>query len=246
MILYDCLGYICLSVYSIAMYCVPSIREAYRNRHNGNDPTVLVNDVFFAVHGIALTAFPLMQMAWYDGKKQMPSMFCFCSVFGTTAVIFVYLFIVLAQDSDSGIFCMYNWIYMLAFVKLGVTILKYMPQVFLNWLRQSTEGWNIMQIILDLMGGLLSSLQLILDANDTGDWGGVIGNIQKLLLGIISVLFDLIFIFQHYCLYHGASPRTESMIGEGRFFGGSDTVKSKVVYESLISNEAEEEDGYRR
>lgn len=38
-------------------------------------------------------------------------------------------------------------------------------QVVLNYQRQSTVGWNIWNVLLDFEGGLLSLVQLLLDAS---------------------------------------------------------------------------------
>lgn len=190
MLVYDLIGYIALSIYSVEMYYDEGVRRAYRNNHNGNNPAVQINDVFFAVHALFLTIFPLCQMAWYDGKKQLPSKLCLVNVGLTITGIIGYLIAVLAMDASNGYFTYYYWIYVLGFVKLTVTVLKYIPQILLNYHRQSTEGWNIIQIILDLMGGLFSALQLVLDANDTNEWNALTGNIQKVLLGFVTVIFD--------------------------------------------------------
>ena len=160
MILYDCVGYIALSIYSVGMYADPYIRSEYRDKHGDNNPNVAINDVFFATHGILLTIVPLLQMAYYDGWKQFPSRGCLYTVSSITFVTTLYLIVVLTELTNSEFFTFYYWVYALAFVKIGVTILKYIPQIYLNFVRQSTEGWNITQILLDLMGGLLSALQL--------------------------------------------------------------------------------------
>jgi cystinosin len=76
-----------------------------------------------------------------------------------------------------------------------------MPQVWVNYKRKSTQGWSIWQILLDLNGGVLSILQLVIDSSLQADWSGVMGNSIKLGLGNISIFFDLIFITQHYFLY---------------------------------------------
>lgn len=34
-----------------------------------------------------------------------------------------------------------NWLYFLSFVKLGISLVKYIPQVLLNYKRKSTVGW---------------------------------------------------------------------------------------------------------
>lgn len=54
---------------------------------------------------------------------------------------------------------------------------------------------------MDFSGGLLSFLQLFIDSISTNNYSGFYGNYVKLLLSVISVLFDIIFIIQHYVLY---------------------------------------------
>jgi cystinosin len=78
---------------------------------------------------------------------------------------------------------------------------KYIPQVWVNYKRKSTQGWSIWQILFDLTGGVLSILQLVIDSSLQADWSGIMGNSVKLGLGNVSIVFDLIFVTQHYFLY---------------------------------------------
>lgn len=71
----------------------------------------------------------------------------------------------------------------------------------MNYKRKSTQGWSISQILFDIVGGVLSLLQLVIDASFQGDWSGITGNPLKFGLSNISIAFDLIFITQHYVLY---------------------------------------------
>lgn len=200
-ILFDVLGFSCLSVYSIALFGVPYVRQLYEDRNSGNSPKVQINDVCFAVHALLMTFVQIGQMAYFDGYKQFPSRTCVTTVCTVALIIFIYLIVVLSMDSDSGVFNLLDWFYFISFVKIGVTLVKYIPQVLLNYSRKSTVGWNITGCVMDLVGGLLSQLQLILDCNDTNDWGGITGDFVKLALGAVSVIFDVIFIVQHYILY---------------------------------------------
>jgi cystinosin len=90
---------------------------------------------------------------------------------------------------------------MLSFIKILISLIKYIPQVILNIRRKSTIGWSIWNVLLDFTGGILSDLQLVLDCADLGDWTGITGNLAKFGLGFVSVTFDLIFMLQHYVLY---------------------------------------------
>jgi cystinosin len=86
-------------------------------------------------------------------------------------------------------------------MKLILTIAKYVPQVYLNWKLKSTVGWSIYNVLLDFGGGIASIAQLLLDAYRSGHLQGIEGTLSKLLLGAISVLFDVIFMLQHYVWY---------------------------------------------
>ncbi|KAL9184989.1 hypothetical protein ACHAXT_002766 [Thalassiosira profunda] len=107
-----------------------------------------------------------------------------------------------------------DYLYFLSFVKVGVTLVKYVPQVLLNYRRKSTSGWQIWNILLDFSGGALSIVQLVGDslaeARAQGlphSWTGIVGNPAKFGLGLVSIFFDIIFMIQHYVLYRNPPPR---------------------------------------
>jgi len=99
-------------------------------------------------------------------------------------------------------------LYTLGYVKLICTFVKYIPQVILNFNRKSTVGWSIEQILCDITGGVLSLMQLVIDASFQGDWSGITGNSLKFGLSNISIAFDVIFIVQHFILYRGQDDLT--------------------------------------
>jgi cystinosin len=97
-----------------------------------------------------------------------------------------------------------DFLYMLSSIKLAITIIKYIPQVILNYERKSTIGWNVYNVLLDFAGGLLSLVQLVMDAVAMDNFSAITGNFVKFGLGFVSILFDIIFIIQHYVLYPNA------------------------------------------
>ncbi|KAI9771876.1 MAG: hypothetical protein M1840_001646 [Geoglossum simile] len=109
------------------------------------------------------------------------------------------------QTKDALGWAWIDVIYALGYVKLVVTFVKYIPQARINYQRQSTVGWSIHQILLDLSGGILSLIQLILDSSLQSDWSGITGNPVKFGLSVVSMAFDVLFMTQHYLLY----PRTD-------------------------------------
>jgi len=95
-------------------------------------------------------------------------------------------------------------IYSLQYLKLLLTLYKYIPQVLTNHARRSTLGFSIGTILCDATGGVLSLLQLAIDSALTDDArAGVSGNPVKVGLGLITLFYDGVFLVQHYVLYRG-------------------------------------------
>ncbi|XP_074594783.1 cystinosin homolog isoform X2 [Brevipalpus obovatus] len=88
-------------------------------------------------------------------------------------------------------------------IKILLTVIKCTPQVYYNYCRQSTIGWSILAVNLDMVGSILSIAQMALAAFKDDDWKSLIGNFGKLGLGLVSMFFNLIFMVQHYLLYSG-------------------------------------------
>jgi len=155
---YNILGFTCMSLYTAFFYWSPSIRSEYQARNNGSLPTVTVNDVFFGFHAVILTIVHLSQIAIYDRGNQKVSWFAIFVIGGSATAALIWTFVAAGGHSQ--------WIdvlYYLSYIKLGLTFIKYLPQVYMNWKRKSTVGWNIVNILLDLTGGSLSVAQLLID-----------------------------------------------------------------------------------
>lgn len=96
-------------------------------------------------------------------------------------------------------------------MKVSISFVKYLPQVYLNWSRKRTTGWSLENVILDLLGGLFSFVQIFVDWVDSGATNQFSGglNVAKFLLAIVSIGFDLIFLFQHYVLYNPSKVKEQ-------------------------------------
>ncbi|EGX47008.1 hypothetical protein AOL_s00097g54 [Orbilia oligospora ATCC 24927] len=115
---------------------------------------------------------------------------------------------VINQDENNNFFSFDKINYLdvttaLSLSKLIVTLIKYLPQIYINYVNKSTEGFSIWQILADFFGGVLSLVQLGIDAALEGGWDGVKGNIVKTGLGVISMALNVVFIIQHYIIYTG-------------------------------------------
>eukprot|EP00922_Rhytidocystis_sp_ex-Travisia-forbesii_P021611 GHVS01031650.1.p1 GENE.GHVS01031650.1~~GHVS01031650.1.p1 ORF type:complete len:1307 (+),score=241.80 GHVS01031650.1:329-4249(+) len=118
-----------------------------------------------------------------------------------------------AGSSDSGVYILSYWwkvivdtwsvAMFLGYVKVIITMVKYNPQVHLNFVSKSTEGMSVYSFVLDFTGGIFSLLQNYLDAYNYSDTTYVYGNIPKMAIGVVTLVYDSVLICQHYALYRG-------------------------------------------
>jgi len=206
-VFYNLLGFTCYSLYNGFLFYSEEIREQYAERYNEESPKVSTNDVFFAFHAVALTIVNIIQIFLYERGRQKVSWLAVILI--SMAVLSSLIWTICIA---SGLSEWIELLYYLSYIKLSLTFIKYCPQVYLNWKRKSTVGWNIINILLDLTGGVLSILQQLLDCWIDDDWSGITGNFAKFGLGFISIFFDLIFISQHYYFY---TDRSEPVYQDG-------------------------------
>lgn len=191
------IGFGCYTAYSTSMFWSEGIREMYRSKY-GAEPTVQSNDVAFAIHALLLSSITLGQIVYYRGSER-PSKIIMAVIVMILLFCAGYAVLVLCK-----IYSWLDYIYALSFVKVGISLIKYIPQVILNFRRKSTVGWSIWNILLDFTGGILSDTQLVLDCVDMNDFSGITGNLAKFGLGFVSIFFDVIFLVQHYILFPDA------------------------------------------
>lgn len=199
-------GHTCYCIYNSSFFWSPTIQEEYRSRHSGSDNLVEINDVAFSIHACLLSGLTLYQVWLYDDWKTNPSsIYTKVTLFSMTAIA-----VISASFIGYGLRGQWlNLVYALSVFKIMITCMKYIPQIMLNSERKSTVGWNIWGMLLDLVGGVLSTVQLFGDAINVGDVkDGVFGNSAKLGLGALSIVFDVVLIVQHYVLY----PDTEKAV----------------------------------
>mgnify|MGYP001131447129 CR=1 FL=1 len=188
-------GFFAYTVFNVVLKYDTFVSDLYIAKYGGQIP-VETNDVVFAVHAFIMTLLTAAQALWYPRGTQTVSK----ATVGITAVLWLgmALFTWLAVG---GKFSWLSDIYIFSYVKLIITLIKYIPQAWSNFVRKSTEGWSVGQPLLDIAGGLMSFGQQFVDAINEGDWAIIYGNPVKLGLALISIAFDLLFMTQHYILY---------------------------------------------
>ncbi|OQR99544.1 Lysosomal Cystine Transporter (LCT) Family [Achlya hypogyna] len=198
-LVYNILGFGCYAVFNLAFFYSDSVQDEYKRFHNGLPNAVQINDVFFALHAVAVSLLTYYQTTIYNRGGQVVSATCKATV--GIGLVAAALFLTITIFTSSELFNVLNFLYLLSYIKLVVSLVKYIPQVYLNYQRQLTIGWTIWNVLLDFSGGLLSMAQILMTSSVTNDWTAITGDPVKFGLGFTSVFFDVIFMVQHYILY---------------------------------------------
>ncbi|CAL1526900.1 unnamed protein product [Lymnaea stagnalis] len=196
---YNITGFLAYGFFNVGMFWVQTVKDQYFNLHPRGINPVQLNDVIFTLHAVLVTILTICQCFFYEVRDQRVSKICIVLVVGAWLFALVSLIVTLTH-----VITWLTYLYYFSYIKLGVTLIKYIPQAYMNFRRKSTEGWSIGNVLLDFTGGSLSLLQMFLLAYNSDDWGSIFGDPTKFGLGAFSIMFDILFIVQHYCLYRRA------------------------------------------
>ena len=120
-------GFACYTSYTVALR-FSGVRRAYALEHHGSMPAVAVNDVVFAPHALLLSTVQCTQIWLYPGHRQRSrchAVFWACLWSASSPA---------CRWSRCRVPAMHmaQLPYALSFVKVGITLTKYIPQVALN------------------------------------------------------------------------------------------------------------------
>uniref|UniRef100_A0A1A9ZL98 Cystinosin homolog n=1 Tax=Glossina pallidipes TaxID=7398 RepID=A0A1A9ZL98_GLOPL len=198
-------GFTLYSVFNCGLYWIPALQAEYAKRHPRGLNPVLLNDVVFSLHAAFATIITIAQCLIYERGKQSVS-----KTASGMLSLFALIVIITASLAIANVIHWLDFLYYCSYIKLTITIIKYVPQALMNYRRKSTVGWSIGTILLDFTGGTLSMMQMILNAYNYDDWASIFGDPTKFGLGLFSVLFDVFFMLQHYVFYRHATETTSS------------------------------------
>ncbi|XP_012550775.1 cystinosin homolog isoform X2 [Bombyx mori] len=190
------MGFTMYSLFNCGLYFSKEIQNEYFSRHPRGLNPVQLNDVFFSLHAAFATLITITQCFLYEREEQRVSTVGRGILGAFSAVV-----IVTGSIAVVGKIEWLDWLYYCSYVKLAITLIKYVPQAYMNYKRKSTVGWSIGNIFLDFVGGFLSILQMVLNAYNYNDWVSFFGDATKFGLGLFSLVFDIFFILQHYVFY---------------------------------------------
>lgn len=197
------LGFLAYSVYNSSLYSEGRLLSEFMSRNPYSLKPVQLNDLIFSIHALVLSIITFLQVLLYDGLPKFKT---------TTKILFLillcYFLIFSVQTSYSRDFL--SLVYLISYIKLAVSVYKYIPQAYDNYLRKSTTGWSIQNVLLDFSGGIFSLLQMAVYSHNFNVYS--IGNPIKFGLGLLSIAFDGLFMFQHYILYSVINEEDEDCL----------------------------------
>jgi len=188
------------SAYNLALYAIPFIKDEYKHEENTDVIPVKINDIAFSFNGVFCCIVMFIQTCIYEKGGQKVSKGCKM----VNALILLYVLSTLLPTL-TGALELVKFFEFISYVKIATTM-KYLPQVLMNYQRGSTQGFSIGMVILDITGGSFSVGQMIVNCANKHDWTSLAGNPTKFLVGVVSVIFDVILITQYF-VYRRNIPR---------------------------------------
>ncbi|KAI4366904.1 hypothetical protein MLD38_022706 [Melastoma candidum] len=183
-------------IYNCVLYFSRAVQEQYREKYGyGEMIPVGANDVAFSIHAVLLTMIALCQIAIYDRGTQTISRISIAVVIAAWLTAAVCFFVALPHDSWLWLISIFNSI------QVFITTIKYIPQAVMNFARKSTDGFSIVYILLDFLGGMANFSQMAMQSLDQGSFVNFYGNMGKTSISLICMFFDLLFMCQHFILY---------------------------------------------
>ncbi|KAL6288182.1 hypothetical protein ACE6H2_012572 [Prunus campanulata] len=183
-------------IYNATLYFSSAVQKQYWEKYgSGQMIPVAVNDVAFSAHAVLMTAIILFQIAIYDRGTQKVSKIAIGIVVAVWLGAAVCFFVALPTHSWLWLINIFNSI------QVFMTVVKYTPQAFMNFMRKSTDGFSIGFYLLDFSGGVTNYAQMAVLSIDQDSWVNFYGNMGKVLLSLISISFDILFMCQRFLLY---------------------------------------------
>lgn len=219
-------GHFCFMLFNLAMYYNNNVQKDYHKLHPRGELPVKEQDVYFSVHAVTMNLVLVLQCLTLERGDQRIGV--------SMGILLCGLWISITSGLVTALVEKVRWLtylYYLSYIKVGTTPVKYAPQVYLNFSRKSTEGWSVQSVMCDFAGGVMCFMQMATDAFNNDDWNGTLGNPGKLGLGLIAIVFDSIFLVQHFILYRSSGAGSA---GRKRLESGSEklllTYREKFIF----------------
>lgn len=194
------LDYPFLNLTGYIFICICNVTAYFHTFPFGNYGlgTIKIQDVLYAINGTILCLVLNIQALKYPrGKNTIAPFSILFTCFAWISALVYFMFSEVTGSvppSDKMNILLY-----LGDLKVVVNIIKYVPLIYFNFRRKTTEGMSIVAFSLNLTGATFSLLQLFLDFHNGTT---KVLNPVKLSLGAVTIFYDIILIIQ-YMAYRG-------------------------------------------
>lgn len=188
------IAYLYYSLFNVAFYWVPLIKEQFKERYPRTVNHVAVNDVFFATYSFCIQTVLAVQCFLYGRNTgQRVSWPCIGLVVASILAVGIECILVAC-----GVVWWLDVFYLMSYMKLVITPLKYIPQVYVIYKVKSTKGFSVLGATMDFTGGVLSLAQMFLLAGNSNDYLSIFTDFSKFGLGVVTLIFDIIYFCQFF------------------------------------------------
>lgn len=192
-------GYISYSISICLQMFSADVRSQYQLAFEGKLPLLSGADLFYAFHGLALLSILLSQIVLGNSLWGFHNERVKFKIHKMSRAIILLLAIsasVTCYLSDSS-FRMLGLSLNLAYFKIIISLIKYIPQVVHNYHRKSMFGISKLQLSLDLTGSVLCIFEFFLkDGISVAE--AIDANRGKFGITLVTSLFATIFMIQMY------------------------------------------------
>jgi len=194
------LAYFSYCVVMCSMYWDPTIRAIYFEEHPHTQIPVEIPDLASVLHNMTIIFLLGLQCLFLPrGGQRLTIVSYVCTA------CFVLAPLIALPIALSGNMRWLGYIHVFSYIKIGISLVKYAPQAYMNWRRKSTAGYSPVNMSLDFAGSTFLVLQLILLALNRSDIYSMIGNPAKFGVGFASWIFTGLFMVQNFILYRNRS-----------------------------------------
>jgi cystinosin len=194
-------NYIFINLTGYAMYTVYNL-YGYFKGDNPETGKVDTSDLFFSLHSVFVYSLTVAFYFYYPHNIQINPLTKLYLAIQWFVLIYFGFSVFSANKSLKlsilGINTPLKYFQTLGYFKMFSTLLKHPPQIYHNFKRKSTKGWSITGMIMDFFGGFFSLIALLLELSINPEFHV---NHAKLFLSIVSMIYDVTYMIQHYGLY---------------------------------------------
>jgi len=211
MILFNLFGYFMYSLFNLSLYFDDPLRDDYMKEFDARQHPVFLYDLLLCIHNVLATAVELGQIFMYRESSRSASSGCLLIL-----TLWILIVVVLVMLKIFNVLTLLLLVALLGYFKMGASTIKYFPQAYMNYKQAAVTGLSMPFVFLDMAGGVFCVLNIILLAALSNTFAEVIGNVPKLTVGIVSIIFPLVFILQRYLFYGKESSEASEQEKEER------------------------------